>query len=315
MAGNSKPRGAVRKSKKGPTVGSGGNRKRGLEGKGPTPKAEDRPYHAAHKAKKRAEKTAEKRPAAPRLPKSEMPKGEIVSGRNAVLEALRESVPATEIMVARGVDIDDRIAESLQLALNLGLQIKEVHRAQLETIAPNSQGIILGIKPFQYSSYEEICDRAKGAKLLVALDGVTDPRNLGAVTRSAAAFGASGIIIPERRAAALTASAWKTSAGAAARLPIAQVTNLARTIDDAKKRGMFIVGLDGDADVELSEMKVAKEDLMIIVGSEGKGLARLTREKCDLIVSIPISSATESLNASVATSITLFWIDEQRRKG
>jgi len=244
-----------------------------------------------------------------------MPKGEIVSGRNAVLEALRENVPATEIMVARGVDIDDRIAESLQLALNHGLQIKEVHRASLESIAPNSQGIILGIKPFQYSSYEEICDRAKGAKLLVALDGVTDPRNLGAVTRSAAAFGASGIIIPERRAAALTASAWKTSAGAAARLPIAQVTNLARTIDDAKKRGMFIVGLDGDADVELSEMKVAKEDLMIIVGSEGKGLARLTREKCDLIVSIPISSSTESLNASVATSITLFWIDEQRRKG
>ncbi|CAB4881643.1 unannotated protein [freshwater metagenome] len=315
MAGNSKPRGAVRKSKKGPQVGSGGNRKRGLEGKGPTPKAEDRPYHAAHKAKKRAESSAEKRPAAARMPKSEMPKGEIVSGRNAVLEALREQVPSTEIMVARGVDIDDRIAESLQLALNQGLQIKEVHRAQLETIAPNSQGIILGIKPFQYSSYEEICDRAKGAKLIVALDGVTDPRNLGAVVRSAAAFGASGVIIPERRAAAITASAWKSSAGAAARLPIAQVTNLARTIDDAKKRGMFVVGLDGDSDVELSGMKVATEDLMIIVGSEGKGLARLTREKCDLIVSIPISSTTESLNASVATSITLFWIDEQRRKG
>jgi 23S rRNA (guanosine2251-2'-O)-methyltransferase len=113
----------------------------------------------------------------------------------------------------------------------------------------------------------------------------------------------------------MTASAWKTSAGAAARLPIAQVTNLARTIDDAKKRGMFVVGLEGDSDVELSEMKVANEDLMIIVGSEGKGLARLTREKCDLIVSIPISSSTESLNASVATSISLFWIDEQRRKG
>ena len=177
----------------------------------------------------------------------------------------------------------------------------QVHRAQLETIAPNSQGIILGIKPFQYSSYEEICSRSKSPMLLVALDGVTDPRNLGAVTRSAAAFGASGISIPERRAAAMTASAWKTSAGAAARLPIAQVTNLARTIDDAKKRGMFVIGLDGDS--------------MSIVGSEGKGLARLTREKCDLIVSIPISSSTESLNASVATSIALFWIDEQRRKG
>ena len=315
MAGNSKPRGAVRKQKKGPTVGSGGNRKRGLEGKGPTPKAEDRPYHAAHKAKKRAEKVAAKKPTAARLPKSEMPKGEIVSGRNAVLEALRENVPATEVMVARGVDIDDRIAESLQLALNHGLQIKEVHRASLESIAPNSQGIILGIKPFQYSSYEEICDRAKGAKLIVSLDGVTDPRNLGAVTRSAAAFGASGIIIPERRAAAVTASAWKTSAGAAARLPIAQVTNLARTIDEAKKLGCFIVGLDGESDVSIADMKVATENLMVIVGSEGKGLARLTREKCDLIVSIPISASTESLNASVATSIALYAVDEARRKG
>ena len=286
MAGNSSRKGAIRQSKKGPSAGTGGNNKGRLAGKGPTPKAEDRPYHAAAKRKKAADK---KETRSPRVAKGDRPRGEIVTGRNAVLEALRENVPSTELLVARSIDVDDRVAESLKLALHHGLPIREAHRAEVEGISPNSQGIILGIKPFQYSSYEEICDRAKGAKLLVALDGVTDPRNLGAVTRSAAAFGASGIIIPERRAAALTASAWKTSAGAAARLPIAQVTNLARTIDDAKKRGMFIVGLDGDADVELSDMKVAKEDLMIIVGSEGKGLARLTREKCDLIVSIPIS--------------------------
>jgi 23S rRNA (guanosine2251-2'-O)-methyltransferase len=303
----------VRGSKKGPSGGTGGNNKRRLSGKGPTPKAEDRPYHAAAKRKKAAEKRTPT--ASARASRIEKPKGEIVSGRNAVLEALRAAVPATELMVARSIDVDDRVAESLQLALHHGLAIREVHRAEIEGISANSQGIILGIKPFQYSSYEEICSRSKSPMLIVALDGVTDPRNLGAVTRSAAAFGASGIIIPERRAAAMTASAWKTSAGAAARLPIAQVTNLARTIDDAKKRGMFVVGLDGDSDVELSEMKVANEDLMIIVGSEGKGLARLTREKCDLIVSIPISSSTESLNASVATSISLFWIDEQRRKG
>jgi 23S rRNA (guanosine2251-2'-O)-methyltransferase len=238
-----------------------------------------------------------------------------VAGRNAVLEALRESVPATELLVARSIDVDDRVAESLQIALNHGLSIREAHRAEVEGISPNSQGIILAIKPFQYSSFEEIVQRAKTPMLLVALDGVTDPRNLGAIVRSAAAFGASGVLMTERRAAGMTASAWKSSAGAAARLPIAQVTNLARTIDEAKKMGCFVVGLDGESDVKIADMKVATEPLMVIVGSEGKGLARLTREKCDIVVSIPISATTESLNASVATSIALYAVDEARRKG
>jgi 23S rRNA (guanosine2251-2'-O)-methyltransferase len=312
MAGNSKPRGAARtSSKKGPTGGTGGKNKRRLEGKGPTPKAEDRPYHAAAKRKKAAEKKAAPRT---RTGRSEKPKGEIVSGRNAVLEALRASVPATELIVARSIDVDDRVAESLQLALHHQLPIREVHRAELEGINANSQGIILAIKPYQYSSFQEITERANHPILIVALDGVTDPRNLGAIVRSAAAFGAAGVVMTERRAAAMTASAWKSSAGAAARLPVAQVTNMARTIDDAKKLGCFVIGLDGESDETLSGMKVAKENVMIVVGSEGKGLSRLVREKCDLVVSIPMRATTESLNASVATSIALFWVDEQRRK-
>jgi 23S rRNA (guanosine2251-2'-O)-methyltransferase len=172
----------------------------------------------------------------------------------------------------------------------------------------------LAIKPYQYSSFQEITERASHPILIVALDGVTDPRNLGAIVRSAAAFGAAGVVMTERRAAAMTASAWKSSAGAAARLPVAQVTNMARTIDDAKKLGCFVIGLDGESDETLSGMKVAKENVMIVVGSEGKGLSRLVREKCDLVVSIPMRATTESLNASVATSIALFWVDEQRRK-
>ena len=312
MAGNAKPRGAVRKSKKGPSAGTGGNNKRRLEGKGPTPKAEDRPYHAAAKRKKAAEKKVSPRT---RTGRSEKPKGEIVSGRNAVLEALRASVPATELIVARSIDVDDRVAEALQLALHHQLPIREVHRAELEGINANSQGIILAIKPYQYSSFQEITERANHPILIVALDGVTDPRNLGAIVRSAAAFGAAGVVMTERRAAAMTASAWKSSAGAAARLPVAQVTNMARTIDDAKKLGCFVVGLDGESDTAIANMKVATENIMVIVGSEGKGLARLTREKCDLIVSIPISASTESLNASVATSIALYAVDEARRKG
>ena len=312
MAGTAKPRGAARSSsKKGPTGGTGGKNKRRLEGKGPTPKAEDRPYHAAAKRKKAAEKKVSPRT---RTGRSERPKGEIVSGRNAVLEALRASVPATELIVARSIDVDDRVAESLQLALHHQLPIREVHRAELEGINANSQGIILAIKPYQYSSFQEITERANHPILIVALDGVTDPRNLGAIVRSAAAFGAAGVVMTERRAAAMTASAWKSSAGAAARLPVAQVTNMARTIDDAKKLRCFVIGLDGESDETLSGMKVAKENVMIVVGSEGKGLSRLVREKCDLVVSIPMRATTESLNASVATSIALFWVDEQRRK-
>ncbi len=261
MAGTAKPRGAARSSsKKGPTGGTGGKNKRRLEGKGPTPKAEDRPYHAAAKRKKAAEKKVSPRT---RTGRSEKPKGEIVSGRNAVLEALRASVPATELIVARSIDVDDRVAEALQLALHHQLPIREVHRAELEGINANSQGIILAIKPYQYSSFQEIAERANHPILIVALDGVTDPRNLGAIVRSAAAFGAAGVVMTERRAAAMTASAWKSSSGAAARLPVAQVTNMARTIEDAKKLGCFVIGLDGESDQTLSGMKVAKENVMV----------------------------------------------------
>jgi 23S rRNA (guanosine2251-2'-O)-methyltransferase len=314
MAGNSQRKGAIRATKKGPSTGTGGKNKKRLSGKGPTPKAEDRPYHAAAKRKK-ATAAKETRPRAPRQ-KSERPKGggELVAGRNAVVEALRAGVPAIELIVARSIDVDDRITESLQLALATHLPIREVHRAEVEGLSGSSQGILLAIKPFQYSSLEEIIVRATKPMLIVALDGVTDPRNLGAIVRSASAFGADGVVMTERRAAAMTASAWKASAGAAARLPVAQVSNLSRAIDEAKKAGCFVVGLAGEADAPLSNMKLEQESLMIIVGSEGKGLSHLVREKCDLVVSIPMMAETESLNASVATSIALFWVDEQRRK-
>ena len=312
MAGNSSRRGAVRKSRKRPSKGTGGNNKKRLSGKGPTPKAEDRPYHAAAKRK-----AARSKPAAGKHRSGEKRSnfsfhGEMVTGRNAVLEALRADVPSTELIVARSIDIDDRIEESLKLALKKSIPIREVHRADLEKLSMNSQGIALSIKPYQYSSLNEILLRAGKPGLIVALDSVTDPRNLGAIIRSAAAFGADGVVIPERRAAAMTASAWKASAGAAARMQVAQVTNLNRAIEDVQEKGYFVVGLDGESEVFISEMKVATEPIMIIVGSEGKGLSRLTREKCDLVVKIPMRSTTESLNASVATSIALFAVDEAR---
>jgi 23S rRNA (guanosine2251-2'-O)-methyltransferase len=207
-----------------------------------------------------------------------------------------------------------RLEESVRLAQKMGISIREIERRQIENMTgiANHQGIALVAKPFQYSSQKEIFARAKDPALFVAVDGVTDPRNIGAIARSAAAFSADGLLIPERRNAPLTASAWKSSAGAAARLPIAQVTNLVRSMQDAKEFGCFIVGLDGDADTEIEAMEIADQPIYLVVGSEGRGLSRLVRENCDLLVKIPMSNTVESLNASVAMSIALYAVDRKR---
>jgi len=296
--------------------------KRSLRGKGPTPRAEDRPYHKKFKSKEenQRKRTERKRIDAKRSDRKRdyrrEPKDHVdtVAGRNAVVEALRAGIPAKELVVAVGVDVDERLNESIRLSQKMGIGIREVERRQIENMTgiANHQGVALIVKPFQYSSQKEIFARAKEPALFIAVDGVTDPRNIGAIARSAAAFSADGLLIPERRNASLTAAAWKTSAGAAARLPIAQITNLARSIDDAKAYGFFIVGLDGDADTTVDSMEIADQPLYVIVGSEGKGLSRLVREKCDLLISIPMSSAVESLNASVAMSIALYAIDRKR---
>jgi 23S rRNA (guanosine2251-2'-O)-methyltransferase len=293
-------------------------RRRGLRGKGPTPRAENRPAHKKYQSKdesqrKRVERRRidRKRPDRRRDPKEHV---DTVAGRNAVLEALRAGIPAKELVVANGVDIDERLEESIRLAQRMGLSIREVERRQIENMTgiANHQGIALVAKPFQYSSQKEIFARAKSPALFIAVDGVTDPRNIGAIARSAAAFSADGLLIPERRNAPLTASAWKSSAGAAARLPIAQVTNLVRSMQDAKEFGCFVVGLDGDADTSVDAMEIADQNLYVVVGSEGRGLSRLVRENCDLLISIPMSNTVESLNASVAMSIALYAIDRKR---
>ena len=217
-------------------------------------------------------------------------------------------------MIAERAEIDERMTESMRLAKNQNLIIKEVARGILDGLTGTTmhQGIALVIKPFTYATFDELLVKAQSPGLLIGLDGVTDPHNLGAIVRSAAAFGADGVVIPERRTAAMTGSAWKASAGAAARLPISQVTNLVRSLEDAKKAGYFVVGLDAEGDESLPKFSLAKESVYVIVGSEGKGLSRLVREKCDLILSIPMHSSVESLNASVATAIVLHQISAIR---
>ncbi|MFI2365646.1 23S rRNA (guanosine(2251)-2'-O)-methyltransferase RlmB [Promicromonospora sp. NPDC019610] len=325
MAGNSKRAGAVRKagSKKGAQVGTGGHSRKALRGKGPTPKAEDRTYHPAHQRKVAAEKRAT---AAGRRPGSPGGRGagrkgagaaEVVAGRNAVLEALRAEMPAEGIYLASRLESDDRTQEILEIAHARSLPMFEASRLDLDKITDGAvhQGVAMKVPAYDYRDAEDLLDVAAEAgepPLIVALDGVTDPRNLGAVLRSAGAFGAHGVLVPERRAAGVTASAWKVSAGAAARVPVARATNLARELAELKKTGCFVVGLDAGGDMPVGELAYANDPLVLVVGSEGKGLSRLVRDACDAVVSIPIAATTESLNAAVAAGITLYEVAKQR---
>lgn len=391
MAGKPGRPGAA-KSKKGGKVGSGGNNKQRLEGRGPTPKAEDRKNHKAFKAKQAAERkaaalgikivgkgagnssTARKfaseldpkiatartgkaapRPAAGRtggkgtagtrdgarrgefLAPSARTAGsagaakragqrvakaaeasEVLSGRNSVLEALRSKVPATALFIATRIEMDERVKESIKIAAQRGIPVSELTRPEIDRMTGYDsvhQGIALQVPPYKYQHPMELLDLilSRGQKpLLVALDGITDPRNLGAIIRSVAAFGGQGVILPQRRSTGVTASAWKTSAGAAARIPVALAANLNATLKDLKKRGCFIVGLDGGGDMSLPEFALGTEPLVLVVGSEGKGLSRLVTENCDAVVSIPITGDTESLNAGIAASVTLYEVSKRR---
>jgi 23S rRNA (guanosine2251-2'-O)-methyltransferase len=326
MAGNSQRRGAIRKgaSKKGASVGSGGQRRKGLEGRGPTPKASERPQHKAHKLAKAAAKRGTGGPSgasrgAPTRTGRGSRKGkassEVVAGRNSVVEALRAEVPVTTMYVASRIDSDDRVREALKMATQRGIPVLETPRGELDRLTDGAvhQGLALQVPPYEYAHPSDFIDpEAPGIPLVVALDGITDPRNLGAIIRSVAAFGGHGVVVPERRSVGMTASAWKTSAGAAARVPVAMAPNLTRALEEYRKAGFFVLGLDMDGDIELPRLELASEPLVIVVGSEGKGLSRLVGETCDQIVSIPMSSSVESLNAGIATGVALYEVARRR---
>ena len=387
MAGNSQRRGATRKpgSKKGAQIGSGGRNRRALEGRGPTPKAEDRTYHVAGKRKAAAEAEADgsgrdaapRRGAAPRgsddragRPGAERTGGrgsseraggrgapartggraapdrggrpapdrggraarptsrdqrpasagrtrtgktiaEVVAGRNSVVEALRAGIPCNGVWIAHRTDSDERLKEILKVVGERGLPLLEVTKPELDRLTDGvvHQGVAIQVPPYEYADLEGILFQAKRTgkpALVVALDGVTDPRNLGAVLRSAGAFGVHGVVVPERRAAGVTASAWKVSAGAAARVPVARVTNLVRALIELRDAGCTIVGLDGEGTTTIGDLDVSTDPVVLVIGSEGKGLGRLVRETCDVIAAIPIRGEVESLNAGVAAGISLY---------
>jgi 23S rRNA (guanosine2251-2'-O)-methyltransferase len=312
VPGNSRRRGAVKKSAKGnPTAGSGGRRRRGLEGKGPTPKAKDRTGHPAQRRAKRATARREqtRKPAAT--------DDDWIAGRNAVLEALQARVPARSVHVAEGTDRDDRLREVLRLTAEERIAITEVTRAELDRVTGGAvhQGVAIKVPPYEYAHPDDLTQVAADAgepALIVALDGVTDPRNLGAVVRSAAGFGAHGVVVPERRSAGMTAATWKSSAGAAARIPVARATNLTRQLKAYAESGLMIAGLAADGEVALPDLDLADGPLVLVVGAEGKGLSRLVSETCDVRVAIPMAGPVESLNAGVAAGVALYEVARRR---
>ena len=311
MSGNSKNRPGIRKTnKKGAVKGSGGARRRGLRGKGPTPKAEDRVYHAAHKRKLERQRRDQGR-------HDRSASTELVVGRNPVIECLHARVPATALYIAQGTRNDDRLTEAVQLAHSRSIPLIEVPRLELDSMTGNGlhQGVGLQIPPFEYADVFDLIGTVADSKeqgMIVVLDNITDPRNLGAVIRSTAAFGGQGVVIPERRSASVTAVAWRTSAGTAARLPVAKATNITRALKEFQQNGYQVVGLDAGGNTTYDSYD-GTGPVVIVVGSEGKGLSRLVRETCDVLVSVPTTSWVESLNASVAAGVVLSEFSRQRR--
>ncbi|WP_026414847.1 23S rRNA (guanosine(2251)-2'-O)-methyltransferase RlmB [Actinomadura oligospora] len=304
------------------------------KGKGPTPKAENRHWHgkrqkaravkssrrtgtdtlgpggvrAARKTAAEAAKAPTGRPAGARRATGETP--ELVTGRNPVVEALRAKVPGSALYVTDARD--DRIREAIQIAADRNIPLLEAGRTELDRLTDGAvhQGIALQVKPYRYAHADDLL---RGTRpLIVALDGITDPRNLGAIVRSAAAFGASGVVVPERRAAGVTAGAWKTSAGTLASIPVAQTTNLARQLKAYQKAGCFVAGLDAAGGTTVGDLEIADGPFVLVVGSEGKGLGRLVADTCDMLVTIPMPGQAESLNAGVAAGVALYEVSRRR---
>ncbi|GAA3443892.1 23S rRNA (guanosine(2251)-2'-O)-methyltransferase RlmB [Planomonospora venezuelensis] len=322
MAGGGRGAGRPAK-KKSPTKGTGGNVRRGLEGKGATPPAHMRHWYkdkARAERLEREEKTG--RSSSPRTPvrtRRSEDAPEYIGGRNPVVEALRAGVPASALYVAQRIDNDDRVKEAIRIAADRGIAMLEVGREKLDRLTEGAihQGLALQIPPYEYAHPEDLIGLAQDAAevpLIVALDGVTDPRNLGAIARSATAFGAHGLVVPSRRSAGVTGGAWKTSAGTLANLTVARAANLTATLREYREAGLFVVGLDGEGRVDLGDANLLDGPLVVVVGSEGKGLSRLVREACDLVVRIPMHAAAESLNAGVAAGIALYEVARHRRR-
>ena len=268
---------------------------------GPRPeRRQDRPQYDERPARE------ERRvPVAP-VHEEEQMENNLLVGRNPIREALRAGRDIEKLLVARG-ELIGSAREIVAMAKDAKIIVQEVDRVRLDQMAPNHQGLIAVASAYSYKTVDDMLALAKErgeAPLLVILDGVTDPHNLGAIIRSAECAGAHGVIIPERRAVGLTPSAVKASAGAVEYMPVAKEVNLTRTIERLKKEGIWIYGaaMNGEDYRKVNFSGAAA----IVIGSEGEGMSRLVSESCDKIVSLPMKGHIDSLNASVAAGILLY---------
>ncbi|PKN32788.1 MAG: 23S rRNA (guanosine(2251)-2'-O)-methyltransferase RlmB [Deltaproteobacteria bacterium HGW-Deltaproteobacteria-19] len=240
---------------------------------------------------------------------------EVIYGVNPVLEALRSGeLPIERVLIAKGRS-GAAVEPVLKLAEERGIALGFTDRREIDKLAGRTshQGVAALCRPYRYASLEEAAGEgnSKGLRLVVVLDGVTDPQNLGAIIRTACCFGASGVVIPEHRAAPVTPAVMKASAGAAGRIPVAQVGNLAQALDALKGMGFWVYGTDAAGGAEVAAVSF-EGDAAVVMGSEGSGLRPLIRRKCDFLLSIPMGGGFDSLNVSVAAGIILYEISRRR---
>lgn len=241
----------------------------------------------------------------------------VVGGLHPVRELLRAGRGVHRVLLADGRDPSPAVDEILETAAAHGVAVEEVARADLDARAEGlvHQGVLAIAPPFPYADLAEVRAAARDDPLLlVALDGVTDPHNLGSIARTAEAVGAHGLLLPPRRAAGITPAVEKAAAGALAHLKVVRLSNLARDLRDLQKAGTWVVGLDGEAPSEVGTCPLLGEPLVLVIGAEGAGLARLTRDICDQLVRLPMRGAVASLNASVAAGVALYEVLRARER-
>jgi len=242
-------------------------------------------------------------------------KDDIIYGINPVLEALRGGRRAFELFVAGGGS-DRRLEKILALATEKGVPVRQREKPDIARLCGTDfhQGVALRVEPFPYADLADILERWRSSGengLLLVLDGVQDPHNLGALIRTAACAGAHGVIIPKDRAAGMTGVVEKASAGAVETIPLVRVANIAQTLEDLKREGFWIYGALGEAPESVYSQDFTGH-VALVVGGEGAGIRLLVRKKCDVLVAIPLRGGVNSLNASVAGGVLLFEVVRQR---
>ncbi len=233
----------------------------------------------------------------------------VVAGVHPVRELLRAGAPVRRVVVDRERRSSGQVDDLLALATKAGVRVDEVDRDAVDELAEGQvhQGVVAVAPPFPYADLDRVLTGISGEKrLIVALDGITDPHNVGSIARTAEAVGAAALVVPARRASGVTPTVEKAAAGALAHLPVVRVTNLVRALKQAKDAGCWVVGLDAEGDVDVADCGLLDEPVVLVVGSEGDGLAHLTRVECDALVRLPMRGRVASLNASVAAAVAMY---------